>query len=184
MSRSSPQRIGLLGGSFNPAHAGHVHLSLEAYKRLQLDAVWWIVSPHNPLKDPTTYQPFEQRVAQAQAITAPHRFIHISCVEETHALHYTIDTLNYITTHYPEHEFVWIMGADNLVSFHRWKNWRAIVRLVPIAVFNRGTFAHHALRSRCAIFARSMGRPITFFFMRKHPASATEIRKNLENHTN
>jgi nicotinate-nucleotide adenylyltransferase len=184
MSAHAKQRIGLLGGSFNPAHAGHVHISLEAMKRLKLDGVWWLVSPANPLKNPLDYAPFEQRMRDAKTITSIHPNIAISDIEQRINTRYSIDTINYLKMHHPHIEFIWLMGADNLVSFHKWKAWQNIIAHIPIAVFNRAPFAHRALRSKAAYFARQIGKPIAFFFIQTHPASSTKIRKRLEKEDN
>ncbi len=175
------QRIGLLGGSFNPPHEGHVHISLEALKRLRLNEIWWLVSPANPLKDPKSYTPFSKRMEQAETITHAHPRIHISDIEQHAKTNYTVDTIEYLQAHHPKIQFIWIMGADNLITFHQWKSWRKIIHLIPIAVFNRATFAHRALRSKAALYALCIFKPITFFFIRTHPSSSTEIRKHLEN---
>lgn len=172
-------RIGLLGGSFNPAHDGHVHLSLEAARRLQLDEVWWLVSPANPLKDAASLEEYATRLAYARNLTQPHRFIRVMDAEAQLGMRYSIEIIRYFQQHYPKVAFTWLMGADNLVSFHRWLKWREIVQCVPVVVFNRSPFAHAALRSRAALYARSIRRPIQFIFMRLHPLSATDLRKKL-----
>jgi nicotinate-nucleotide adenylyltransferase len=112
------QRIGLLGGSFNPVHEGHVHISLEAIKRLRLDAVWWLVSPQNPLKSSEGMAPYAERLASAQSY-ARHPRIHVSGIEKTLGTRYTIDTLRALTKRMPRQQFLWLMGADNLAQLHR-----------------------------------------------------------------
>ena len=129
-------RIGLLGGSFNPAHQGHREISLVALNALHLDAVWWLVSPGNPLKDKSTYHPYSERMAKARLI-ADHDRIIVSNFEERRSLQYTIDTLGALVDDHPAVDFVWLMGADSLSTFHKWKDWRKIATLLPIAVFNR-----------------------------------------------
>ena len=143
------RRIGLLGGSFNPAHAGHREISLAALSRLGLDSVWWLVTPGNPLKDPDAYAPFEERTARARKV-AGHPHIVISDFERRKGLQYTVDTLERLTLLHPDTQFVWLMGADSLVAFHHWKDWRRIAELVPIAVFNRPGYADNALKSEAA----------------------------------
>ncbi len=140
------RRIGLLGGSFNPAHAGHREISLEALKRLDLDAVWWLITPGNPLKDPASYEAYDDRLHQARAI-ASHPNIVVSDFEQRRGLQYTVDTLTQIKDDNPGATFVWLMGADSLASFHKWKDWRRIAELVPIAVFNRPGYRSEALKS-------------------------------------
>lgn len=141
--------IGLLGGSFNPAHEGHREISLASLERLGLDAVWWLVSPGNPLKDPKEYAPFEERMATARK-TAAHPDIVISDFERRQETQYTVDTLERIALLHPNSDFIWLMGADSLASFHLWKDWKRIASLIPIAVFNRPGYGDEALSSEAA----------------------------------
>ncbi len=190
---ASPLRIGLLGGSFNPAHAGHVHISLEALKRLQLDYVWWLVSPANPLKDPATLAPFEQRYDHAAALTARHPRLAVSDIEQRYRLHYTHQSVQFIRQRFPQHRFVWLMGGDNLAGFHHWEHWERIAERMPIAVLDRAPFTHHALH--CPFATRYAHRRVlpqrlavasvpawSFLFIRRHPESATRLRKILGKH--
>jgi len=149
---SPPQRrrrIGLLGGSFNPAHEGHREISLAGLERLGLDVVWWLVSPGNPLKNQDDYAPYETRLAQARE-TAGHPDIVVSDFERRQGLQYTADTLERLADLHPDAAFVWLMGADSLAGFHRWKDWRRIAGLVPIAVFNRPGHGEAALKGEAA----------------------------------
>ncbi len=141
-------RIGLLGGSFDPAHAAHRGISLTAVKRLRLDAVWWLVSPGNPLK--AAPQPIENRIAAAQVL-AHHPRILATDIEARLGTVYTIDTIRRLRRRWPATRFVWIMGADNLGGFHRWKNWRALFRTIPIAVIDRPGYRLKAQGSRAVI---------------------------------
>lgn len=134
--RHNQSRIGLLGGSFNPAHEGHREISLAALRALGLDAVWWLVSPGNPLKAPDDYAPYELRLAKARAV-ADHPLIVVSDFENRKNLQYTVDTLDALVSLWPDMQFVWLMGADSLENFDRWKDWRRIFALAPIAVFSR-----------------------------------------------
>lgn len=127
--------IGLFGGSFDPAHAGHVHVSREAMKRLRLDALWWLVSPGNPLKDKGP-APMAARMAAARALVR-HPRIRVTGIEEVLGTRYTAGTVGALRRRYPGVRFVWIMGADNLAQFHRWQRWRSIMASVPIAVVAR-----------------------------------------------
>ena len=129
-------RIGLLGGSFNPAHRGHRHVSLELLARLGLDEVWWLVSPQNPLKDKAGMAPLAARLASAR-VMARRAPIRAMPIETELGTRYTVDTLAALGRRYPQHRFLWIMGADNLLHFHRWKRWRDIARQVPIVVAAR-----------------------------------------------
>lgn len=128
--------VGLLGGSFNPAHEGHREISSEALDALRLDAVWWLVSPQNPLKDADLYAPYEERLREARLV-ARHPRIVVSNFEARRGLQYTVDTLTALTARDPETRFVFLMGADSFANFHKWRDWREIATLAAIAVFNR-----------------------------------------------
>ena len=142
-------RIGLFGGSFNPAHAGHRLVALEALKRLRLDAVWLLVSPGNPLKKHDDLAPLAARVAGANAATH-HPRIKATGFEAAHGFRYTYDTLSFLRARYPAARFVWIMGADNLAQFHRWEHWRAIAEMLPLAIYIRPGATRSALASVAA----------------------------------
>lgn len=143
------KRIGLLGGSFNPAHGGHRRISLLAHRALGLDEVWWLVSPGNPLKPAQGMAPLAVRVksAAAQARRAP---IKVTAIEQQLATRFTIDTLRALRRRYPKVQFVWLMGSDNLAQFHRWKDWRGIAKMIPIAVIARPGYECHAAASLAA----------------------------------
>lgn len=129
-------RVGLFGGSFNPAHGAHRAASLLAMRRLRLDRVWWLVTPGNPLKDNRALPSLEARVATARAV-ARHPRIDVTGFEAELGVRYSYQTLAYLARRMPAVRFVWIMGADNLARFDRWQHWRDIARLVPIAVVDR-----------------------------------------------
>ena len=151
LPRAAPGlRIGLYGGSFNPAHGGHRHVSLMALRRLGLDRVWWIVTPGNPLKDTGDLASTAARVAEARRV-ARHPAIDVTAFEEEIAARFTVDTLAYLERRCPGVRFVWIMGADNLAGFHRWRGWRRIARMMPIAVVDRPGWTLKAVRSRAAL---------------------------------
>ena len=134
-------RIGLFGGSFNPAHEGHVAMSLFAIKRLKLDQVWWLVSPQNPLKTRSETLDYTVRIRAASALVKSHKKIVISDIENELHTTYTIDTLRALKQKFPRTNFVWLMGQDNLKSIHLWKAWRKIFLYVPIAVFLRSGYS-------------------------------------------
>lgn len=127
--------IGLLGGSFDPAHEGHVHITREALKRMGLDQVWWLVSPGNPLKARQP-APMADRMARAQAVMQ-HPKVKITALEERLGTRATFDTISRLRAIYPGVSFVWLMGADNLVQFHHWGRWRGILRSVAVGVLAR-----------------------------------------------
>ncbi len=190
--RGKARRIGLLGGSFNPAHAGHFHISCEALKRLKLDEVWWLVSPQNPLKRSTELADYPTRFETARAL-ARHPRMRVLDLEAQYGLYYTIDTIRYLQQHYPHHQFVWLMGADNLANFHRWRAWQEIAGRVPIAVLDRAPHALQALHERFARrFAGARVQPNAaaelakkptpawvYLSIPRHPMSATYLRKTL-----
>ena len=142
-------RIGLLGGSFNPPHAAHRAISLYALKRLQLDRVWWLVTPGNPLKDTGGLHELNKRADAARAMANDPR-IDVSCLESVIGTRYTVDTVTYLRRRCSGARFVWIMGADNLAQFHRWENWRRIASEVPIAVIDRPPQSFRALAAPAA----------------------------------
>jgi len=129
-------RIGLLGGSFNPAHEGHLHVSEVALKRLGLDYVWWLVTPHNPLKSLNALMPLAERVRHAKKVAHHPRIIAMD-IERCLGTRYSIDTLTALQKRFPRMSFIWLMGSDNLEIFRRWRRWPEIVRRVPIAVIQR-----------------------------------------------
>ncbi|MSP66963.1 MAG: nicotinate-nucleotide adenylyltransferase [Alphaproteobacteria bacterium] len=185
------RRIGLLGGSFNPAHAGHRHISLAALARLGLDEVWWLVSPQNPLKAVAGMAPLADRLAEAGRL-ARHPRIRPTDIEACLGTRFTYDTLVALRRRFPATRFVWLMGADNLRQLPAWRRWRDLIRLAPIAVFDRPTYSYPALASKAAarlrrarvtgrggLRALAMSRPPAwaFVWLRRHPASATAIRE-------
>jgi nicotinate-nucleotide adenylyltransferase len=142
-------RVGLLGGSFNPPHRGHRHVALMALKRLGLDRVWCMVSPGNPLKPAAGLAHFEARFAAARRVLR-HPRIDVTGFEAALTSAYTIDSLRFLKRRYPNVHFIWIMGGDNLASFHRWRRWRKIFALVSIAVFDRPEWRLKAMAAPAA----------------------------------
>ena len=182
-------KTGLLGGSFNPGHRGHRQLSIEAARALGLDEIWWLVSPGNPLKPARGMASLPVRFASAGK-AARGLPIRVTAIERELGTRYTVDTLRALRRRFPEREFVWLMGADNLQQFHRWRDWRTIARLVPIAVISRPGYneAAHAARAMGWLrrFVRHAGqarhwtkwRPPALVLLRlpPDPTSATGIR--------
>jgi nicotinate-nucleotide adenylyltransferase len=142
------QVIGLLGGSFDPAHAGHAHITREALKRFGLDQVWWLVSPGNPLKAHGP-APMDQRIAQAQAVI-DHPRMQVTGIEERLGTRYTAQTLRALRRLYPKQRFIWLMGADNLAQFHLWQDWQEIAQTVPMGILARPGQRISARMSRTA----------------------------------
>ncbi len=182
-------RIGLFGGSFNPAHAGHREISREALIRLGLGRVWWLVSPQNPLKSSAEMAPLDRRLAAARAVADDPRIL-VTGLETRLGSAYTADTLVALTRLLPRVRFVWLMGADNLIQVHQWQDWQEIFNTLPVAVFDRPSYSLRALSSKAAqAFARyrlherstrrlAEVRPPAWVFIhcRLNPQSATAIR--------
>lgn len=181
----------MLGGSFNPAHDGHRHISLFALRVLRLDQVWWLVSPQNPLKPAADMAALTERLARARAV-ARHPGIVVSDLETRLGTRYTIDTLSALRRRFPDTRFVWLMGADNLSQVPRWRHWLRLFATMPVAAFNRPPYSLKALAGRAAQrFARRRVSPAragrlaelpapAWMFLRNplHPASATAIRRS------
>lgn len=129
------QSVGLLGGSFDPAHAGHVHITHEALRRFGLDRLWWLVTPGNPLKERGP-APLADRMARARALMQ-HPRVTVTDIEARLGTRATADTLMALRAAYPGVRFVWLMGADNLAQFHRWQNWQEIMQSTPVGVLAR-----------------------------------------------
>jgi nicotinate-nucleotide adenylyltransferase len=151
-------RTGLLGGSFNPAHRGHRRLTIHASAKLGLDEVWWLVSPGNPLKAEKGMAPLKARFASARR-AARGLPIRVTAIERDLGTRYTVDTLRALRRRFPEREFVWLMGADNLAQFHKWRHWRKIAAQVPIAVAGRPGYDGVAHSARAMGWLRRFVRP-------------------------
>jgi len=179
----------LLGGSFNPAHAGHLHIARLALQRLRLDQVWLLVSPGNPLKQSAGMAPFVDRLASAQQIAGGRRIL-ATGIEALLRTRYTFDTLQALRRRFPRVRFVWLMGADNLVQLPRWQRWTGIAGAMPFAVMPRPTYNQRALAGQAAQRLRTALRPArsahslaerpapawTFLPARQNPLSATALR--------
>ena len=188
-------RIGLLGGSFNPAHSGHRRISLDAKTALGLDEVWWLVSPGNPLKEGAKdMAPFEARLASARQ-AARRSAIRVSDFEHRAGTRYTVDTVRLLMRTYPQHRFIWLLGSDTLPNFHLWRDWRGLARNVPIAVIRRPGYdsAAHAARamgwlrrfvpssSQAHKWTEWSAPAIVFLRLRPDTTSATAIRTHNPN---
>ena len=175
--------VGLLGGSFNPAHEGHRYVSEVARKALPLDAVWWLVTPGNPLKRASELADLLTRAALARQI-APRRDV-ITGIEGVLGTHFTIDTVRALQRRFPAARFIWLMGSDNLAGFARWKNWAAIAALVPIVVVRRPGSALDTLKSpllrRFGMKSRLTPPPCVLLLDGpRSPQSSTALRMALE----
>jgi nicotinate-nucleotide adenylyltransferase len=182
--------IGLLGGSFNPAHDGHLEISLHALRRLGLHQIWWLVSPQNPLKKTADMASLKNRMAQAECVAAHPRFL-VTDIEGDLGTRYTADTLRVLKKRFPGVRFVWLMGADNLRQIPRWKDWRDIFYAVPVAVFRRPAYAAGPGIGKAAIrfakawrppaHSKNLAKAITpawiIFDNKLNYTSATQIRK-------
>jgi nicotinate-nucleotide adenylyltransferase len=184
------KRIGLLGGSFNPAHEGHRQLSLAAIDALGLDELWWLVSPGNPLKEgESDMAPYEARLSSAEEMAAG-TSIRVSDFERRAETRYTIDTLRALMLDFPDDRFIWLMGADTVADFHRWKDWRDIAQLLPIAVLPRPGYDEAARAARAMGWLSRFVRPesqakhwtewsppaLLFLSLPTNPTSATALR--------
>jgi len=151
-------RIGLLGGSFNPAHRAHRRLSLAALEALGLDEIWWLVSPGNPLKSAKDMAPLAARFASALEM-ARHAPIRVTAIERELGTVYTAETLEALRRRFPQHDFLWLMGADNLAQFHLWRDWRSIAQTMVIAVATRPGYDASALKAPAWGWLRRFVRP-------------------------
>ena len=184
------KRIGLLGRSFNPAHRGHRHISLAALDALALDEIWWLVSPGNPLKvDADDMAPFEARLASAEAMArrAP---IRASGIERELGTRYTVDTVRALQRLHRQERFIWLLGSDTLPDFHKWRDYRELARICPIAVLNRPGYDQQARAARAMGWLGRFVRPasqarqwtewsapaIVFLRLPPDPTSATAVR--------
>ncbi|MEL6961449.1 MAG: nicotinate (nicotinamide) nucleotide adenylyltransferase [Pseudomonadota bacterium] len=190
--RQKRLRVGLLGGSFNPAHEGHLAISLEAYKRLDLDQIWWLVSPQNPLKSRQDMADLPARIASARNIVAGHPRIIVTDLERAFGTVYTVDTVKRLKRN-EKCNFVWLIGSDNLLQLPKWRNWRELLNLVPIAVFDREPYSYRALAGQvahayapCRLEPRFAADLVgtkppawVYFRLRRHRISSTMIRRRL-----
>jgi nicotinate-nucleotide adenylyltransferase len=183
-------RIGLLGGSFNPAHRGHRRISLAALDALGLDEIWWLVSPGNPLKEGAKdMAPFAARLGSAEQMARGTR-IRASDFEEREGTRFTIDTVRRLKRRFPHHRLIWLTGSDNLGDLHRWRDWRKLLGELPIAVIRRSGYDRRAHAARAMGWLRRFVRPssqakrwtewsapaIIFLRLPADPTSATAIR--------
>lgn len=173
-------RIGLLGGSFNPPHEGHVHVSETALKKLDLDYVWWLVSPQNPLKPVKGMASFDKRLDAAKRLAGAHPRMIATGIEQALGTRFTIHTLRALKRRFPHARFVWLMGSDNLVQIPRWRRWQQIFAEVPVAVVTRPGSALPARHSKAATRFKSAALPADSRFADAKPPALTviEVKRN------
>ena len=179
-----------MGGSFNPAHEGHLHISRQALNRMNLDEIWWLVSPQNPLKPKLGMADFDDRLLIADSVASVNPRIRVTDIEERFGTAFTANTLRALQDRFPRLKFVWIMGADNLMQIGRWHQWASIFHRMPVAIFARRPYSYAASSAKAAMrFAEFRVRPKqarnladmvppawTFFHIPYHQQSATRIR--------
>lgn len=192
-ARIAKIRVGLLGGSFNPPHEGHLHISLEALKRLGLDYVIWLVTPQNPLKSLHIKGSLAYRVDLCKKMVTRYPKIMVSAIEANLATNYTSQTITRLKQMHPETSFIWLMGMDNVLGFHKWQQWEKILHMVPIVAFDRNHDIFKALSSKAIskywsvntiLFAdRSINKSERWniFRLKKNSQSSTNIRSNIAN---
>lgn len=183
-------RIGLMGGSFNPPHEGHLAMAETALRRGKLDRIWWIVTPGNPLKSRDELRPLSERLAAVRAL-ARHPRMEVTAFEADLGCAYTHETVGYLRGRYPAASFVWVMGGDSLATFHKWRHWREIAASVPLLVIDRPGWRMRALSSpaalaltrarlpEAAVGALSLRKPPAWCYLTNplSPLSSTEIRR-------
>ncbi|MEO1282319.1 MAG: nicotinate-nucleotide adenylyltransferase [Pseudomonadota bacterium] len=182
-------RIGVMGGSFNPPHVGHVTVAKTAVRRLGLQKLWWLVTPGNPLKSHDGLPSQDARMAAARALARDSRMVMTGFEDELKSP-FTAETLTFLRRRHPTAQFVWVMGADNLAGFHRWQNWRDIAEAMPFVVVDRPGWRFPALSSPAARALASFRIPEeraalvpghdapcwTFLSTRLCPMSSTQLR--------
>ena len=168
-------KIGLVGGSFNPAHDGHIHVALKARQQLGLDQIWWLVSPQNPLKSSLGMAPHEKRLADARKIATPYPFLRVIEPESRLPSNYTYNTLKYMIKTMRLSRLVWVMGADNLIYFHKWYKWKNILKKSKLIVFDRNGYKKKSLNSKT--YNSTIGKQITFVEFNKVNISSSQLRK-------
>ena len=185
-------KIGLIGGSFNPAHAGHIHISLQAHFKLGLDQIWWLVSPQNPLKSNANMASLTHRLSKARDMTASFPFIHVFSPEAKLPSNFTYQTIKYLNNTMPLARLIWIMGADNMAQLRQWQRYKNLISHIPIAVIDRPGYSYKAISAGRHLFMRrctpnqmrhrlaqsELEMPVWCFIAgQRHHASATAIRQ-------
>lgn len=177
-------RIGLFGGSFNPPHQGHLHISNLAIKKLGLNQIWWIPTAYNPLKSRGIYESYETRYAKCQKISRNNPKIYVKKFDEIR----TEKLIKRLQRKFPNYQFFWIMGADNLARFHQWDNFIGLIKMLPIAIFSRENFMLKIRQTKVFQIYKKLPRQnnlplFRIFLTKKLNISSTEIRKNAKLHS-
>ena len=187
------RRVGLLGGSFNPPHEGHLHISRIAQRMLRLDALWWLVSPGNPLKDRADYAPLSERLHACKTLLANEPRVLATDIEDALGTHRSFDTLQALKSCFPKTDFVFLMGSDNALNFHKWHHWRDIPALTSLGIIGRPPAARlncncplrmdarvrHIHLSRAESLALQPGTCVWMMQSPLHPQASSDIRKSL-----
>ncbi len=185
------RRIGLMGGSFNPPHIGHLHVAEEALRRLRLDEVWWLLARRNPLKSADIYADHAHRLAATRAFVAHHPRFRVMDLEWRLGTNYTVEVLEVLSPLLSQGYCTWLMGADSFATFHRWRRWRDIAHMIPLAVFDRPGYtfaalsspaaralaAHRLPQQAAALLPECTPPAWTFLFIRRCPESSTRLRE-------
>ncbi len=172
-------RVGLFGGSFNPPHQGHLHISKLATKKLGLNQIWWIPTAHNPFKDPAIYESYETRIEKCRKFADKSPKILVKNFDEIR----TVKLVNQLQKRFPNHQFFWIMGADNFGKFHQWDDFTKLIKMLPIVVFSREKYLLKIRQTKAfqiyKKISNSHGLPkFEIFPTQNLNISSTEIRKN------
>ena len=173
-------KVGILGGSFNPAHLGHIHLSEIAIKKLALNQLWWIPTSQNPLKAKNDFLSFEERVKNCQILTRKNPKIYVKKIDNF----YTIDLINYLQNKHKNYEFIWVMGADNLAELHRWHDFKNLIQKIEFAIFSRDNYLKKANNFKASkLYQKYKNKSkklpkFSIFHSRKLNISSTQIRNN------
>lgn len=176
-------RVGLFGGSFNPPHQGHLHISQLALKKLGLNQIWWIPTARNNFKDPAIYQSYDERYKRCRALTKNHPKIYLKKFDEIH----TFKLITTLQKKYPTYDFVWIAGSDNMERLHEWNNFKDLIKMLPLAIFSRENFLLKIRQTKSfQIYKKLVGSrslpKFKIFRTRNIDISSTTLRKNAKLH--
>ena len=174
MNKKLKKRIGILGGSFDPAHKGHIKISKEAKKRFNLKSVFWVVTKKNPFKQKSFYS-LSHRIATAKKLSIKNKFIKVIFLEDKCKSNRAFKYIKYLNKKYINNDFYFIMGADNLINFHKWKNWKEIPKICKILVFDRENYKQRCLKSMA--YKKIDRKRLKFIKFNKVNISSSQLRK-------